>query len=109
LCCSCVALTAEDLATNLQPAVAILSTPQVPSAQLPRRQTVINWFCLPLLRMPAASGPTQAGEGLQLLDWSVSAKAQLKSWNAYDLVAPRVPVYYRTTENNFKVRNLSSR
>jgi hypothetical protein len=48
--------------------------------------------------------PRQAGEGLQLLDWSVSAKAQLRSWNAYDLVAPRVRVYYRETEKNFKVR-----
>jgi hypothetical protein len=65
-------------------------------------------LCLPLPRMPAASSPDQAGEGLQLLDWSVSAKAQLKSWNAYDLVAPRVRVYYRTTENNFKVRNCAA-
>jgi hypothetical protein len=39
LCCSCVALTAEDLATKRQPLVATLSTSQVPSAQLLRRQT----------------------------------------------------------------------
>jgi hypothetical protein len=67
-------------------------------------------FCLPLLRVhaayvTAAPGPAQAGEGLQLLDWSVSAKAQLKSWDAYDMVAPRVRVYYRGIEKNFKVRH----
>jgi hypothetical protein len=47
---------------------------------------------------------SQAGEGLQLLDWSVSAKAQLKSWLGYDLVAPRVRVYFKASENNWKVR-----
>jgi hypothetical protein len=56
----------------------------------------------------AASGPAQAGEGLQLLDWSVSAKAQLKSWHGYDMVAPRVRVYYRETEKYFKVRCVRS-
>jgi hypothetical protein len=45
----------------------------------------------------------QAGEGLQLLDWSVSAKAKLKSWLGYDLVAPRVRSYFKSTETNFKV------
>jgi hypothetical protein len=47
---------------------------------------------------------SQAGEGLQLLDWSVSAKAQLKPWLGYDLVAPRVRVYFKASENNWKVR-----
>jgi hypothetical protein len=55
--------------------------------------------------MPAAPGPAQADEGLQLLDWSVSAKAQLKSWNVYDMVAPRVRVYYKGIEKNLKVQH----
>jgi hypothetical protein len=44
----------------------------------------------------------QAGEGLQLLDWSVSAKAQLKSWLGYDMVAPRVRVYYKEIEKKLQ-------
>ncbi|WIA30054.1 hypothetical protein OEZ86_000149 [Tetradesmus obliquus] len=34
--------------------------------------------------------------------WSVSAKAQLKSWFSYGIVAPRVKVYYKETEKFFK-------
>ncbi|WIA09983.1 hypothetical protein OEZ85_010195 [Tetradesmus obliquus] len=34
--------------------------------------------------------PFKAGQGLQLLHWSVSAKAQLKAWFGYGIVAPRV-------------------